>query len=127
MNVVAPEAIAYTTNLTFNFSNTLKDQPINLDDYSSANFVIDIDGQVYQGQPVDGTNSTTIIIGGIDRFINGSNPNRLVSNFYLTEPQKVVLYRIMKDLAIYTDSATITSDSDKLQQSLTALYTNYSG
>ena len=127
MNVVAPEAVSYSKSITFNFSNTLKDQPINMNDYVSSSFIIDIDGQVYQSAPSSDASATVTIIGGIDKFVNGSNPNRLASNFYITEPQKVTLYRIMKDLAIYTDSATITSNSDKLQQSLTALYYNYCG
>jgi len=127
MNLVAPEAVSHYTNLTFNFSNTLKDQPINLNDYSDSTFVIDIDGQVYQGSSSSGTSASVTIIGGVDKFINGSNPNRLASNFFITEPQKVVLYRIIKDLSIFTDSATIDSDSDKLQQSLNALYQNYCG
>jgi len=127
MNLVAPEAVSYYTNLTFNFSNTLKDQPINLNDYSDSTFIVDIDGQVYQGSSSGGTSASITIIGGVDKFINGSNPDRLASNFFITEPQKVVLYRIIKDLSIYTDSATISSDNDKLLQSLNALYQNYCG
>jgi hypothetical protein len=126
MNIVSPEAISYCKDMYFTFSKTLKDQRINLDDYSSYNFIIDITGVVYQGASVNPNSCTVCLIGGINMFAN-AKAVYTPSQYYITEQQKVTLYRVMRDLARYSDSSTITSDNDKLEQSLNALYLNYCG
>jgi hypothetical protein len=65
-------------------------------------------------------------MGGSDKFIN-EKVERLESTFYITEPQKLTLYKAIKELSKRTDSAVITSDNDKLEQSITALYRNFCG
>ena len=126
MNKVSPTALAYSKNLSFDFSNTLRDFEVNLDDYSQYIYIIDIDGEVYQSASADENSATVLIIGGTDKFIN-EKMNTLNSNFFITETQKTVLYKAMKELAKFYDSAQITSNSDKLEQSLNALYSNYCG
>ena len=126
MNTVSPLAVAYCRNLSFNFTNTLKEEQINYDDYMDYTFLIDVDGLVYQMNEANEMSAGIVIVGGVNKFVN-EKMERTVSNFFLTEPQKVVLYQIMKELSKYTDSAQITSDNDKLQQSLYALYKNYCG
>jgi hypothetical protein len=126
MNRVAPTAITYSTSLNFVFSKTLRGEKVDLNKYSTYTYVIDVDGSVYQGSPADEKNASICIIGGVNKFIN-SKTNTIYNNYYLTEQQKVTLYKVIKDLSIYTDSATITSDNDKLEQALTALYVNYCG
>ena len=124
MNKVDATAVSYRTNLTFSFSNTARGENVNLYDYSSFSFIIDVNGTVYQGSPATETNATVCIIGGLNKFVH-SRINTIHSNFYLTVQQKITLYKIMKDLASFTDSATISSDNDKLEQALTTLYSNY--
>lgn len=124
MNIVAPTAVSYSKNLNFDFSNTTRGEKVNLNSYNSYTFVIDVDGSVYQGVSANETNARICIIGGLNKFVN-SRLNTVYSNYYLTEQQKITLYKIMKDLAMYTDSATITSSHDKLEQALTTLYINY--
>ena len=126
MNVVSPEAVAYSKDLHFEFSKTYKDQKVNLDDYSSYTFIMDIDGSVYQGASANEQSAKVVLIGGINMFINGK-ATISPSNYYITEQQKITLYRIMRDLSKFSDSSTITSDNDKLEQSLNALYLNYCG
>lgn len=126
MQELSPEAIAYSKNLTFAFSNTFKDQDINLNNYSQFTFIIDIDGKVYQGATANEDSATIVIIGGIDQFVNAKS-NTVYSNFYITEQQKVTLYKVIKELARYTNTAVISSDNEKLEQSITALYNNYCG
>lgn len=126
MNKVSPLAVSYSNNLTFNFSGTLRNEKANLDDYSSSTYIIDVDGTVYQSAPATEQHAIVTIIGGVDRFLYSKSATQY-TNFFLTEPQKVVLYKIMRDLSNYTSSAVISSDNDKLEQALTSLYTNYCG
>ena len=126
MNLVSPEAISHSKNLNFDFSNTLRDEPVNFDDYSSYTYIIDVNGLIYQYAQANEDNANIVIIGGTDKFANEKMIS-LNSSFFVTETQKVTLYKIMKELAKFYDNASITSSSDKLQQSLNALYTNYCG
>lgn len=126
MNRVAPEAIAYSKNLNFDFSNTLRNDNINLDNYSNYTFIIDVDGSVYQSASADENSASIVIIGGVDKFAF-EKMERLQSNFFITETQKVTLYKTIKELSKFYDSAVITSNNDKLEQSLNALYSNYCG
>lgn len=126
MKIVSFAAISYSKNLTFNFSNTKRNENVNLSNYSSSNYVIDINGTVYLGSSPSEDSATITIIGGNDTFIN-EKATRLESNFYLSEPQKVVLYGIMREHCKWGDTAEITSDNDKLEQSLNALFRNYCG
>lgn len=126
MNKVAPSAVSYCTGLDFSFSNTTRGEIINLNDYSSFTFIIDVDGIIYQGASANEKSATVCIIGGLNKFVN-SKLNVPHSTYYITEQQKLTLYKIMKDLSKFTDSAKITANHDKLEQSLNALYFNYCG
>ena len=79
MNKVSPEAIAYSKNLSFDFSNTLRNQNINLNDYSNYTYIIDVDGIVYQASSANEDNASIVIIGGIDGFVY-EKMERLYSN-----------------------------------------------
>ena len=125
MNIVSPQAVSYSKNLGFTFSETLRNQPVNLSDYAAANYIIDVNGTIYQGAQPTEEQANIVIIGGDDRFIN-EKAERLSSNFFYTEPQKIVLYKILKEAAHYSASASITSDNDKLDIALNALYKNLS-
>ena len=126
MNICSPTSISYSKNLYFAFSFTLRNQTINLNDYASANYIIDVNGTCYASATPNEDSASVVIIGGIDKFIN-EKEQRMDIPFYLTEPQKIVLYKIIKDLSIYTTTAEIGSNSETLEQSLGALYENYIG
>ena len=83
MQELSPEAIAFSKNLTFAFSNTFKDENVDLNQYSSYTFIIDIDGKVYQGTTANEESASIVIIGGIDKFINAKS-NSVYSNYYIT-------------------------------------------
>ena len=126
MNRVAPEAIAYSRNLTFDFSNTLRSESVNLNNYSDYTYIIDVDGSVYQSADANEDSASIILIGGIDGFAY-EKMERIFTNFFITETQKVTLYKAIRELSKFYDSAKITSSNDKLEQSLNALYSNYCG
>jgi hypothetical protein len=125
MNLASPSALSYAKSLNFSFSNTKRNEPVNINRYSSASYVIDVNGNIYQGSG-GGESISVVIIGGDDTFVN-EKVNRVASTFYVTEAQKQTLYKIMKELSERSDEATISSDNDKLEQSLSALYRNYCG
>jgi hypothetical protein len=122
---MSPGALSYHKNLTFVFSNTLRNESIDISQYSS-DYIIAINGEVYSSGSASGDNATVVIIGGSDRFINEKS-ERLESTFYMSEPQKLTLYKAIKELSKRTDSANILSNNDKLEQSITALYRNFCG
>jgi len=126
MNQISPEAISFCKNLFFAFSGDLRNQSVDLNKYSSYTFIIDIDGTVYQGGSSNPDSATVVIIGGIDKFLY-STSQELHTNFYITEQQKITLYKIMREHSKFYDTAVITSDNDKLEQALISLYSNYCG
>ena len=125
MNLMSPGALSYHKNLTFNFSNTLRNETVDMNQFSSG-YVIAVNGEVYSSGSASGDDASVTIIGGSDRFIN-EKTERLSSSFYMSESQKLTLYKAIKELSKRTDSAVITSDNDKLEQSITALYRNFCG
>lgn len=126
MNSVSPEAVAHSRDLNFEFSETLRGENVSLNDYSDATYIIDLDGKIYQGASASEENATIIIIGGIDKFINEKIERQAV-NFYITEQQKLTVYKIIKELASFYQDAQISSSNETLQQSIIALYSNYVG
>lgn len=126
MNIVSPTAISYSKNLYFAFSFTLRNEPVDLNNFASANYIIDVNGTCYGSAAPTEESASIVIIGGIDKFIN-EKQERMDIPFFITEPQKVVLYKIIKDLSKYTTTAEIGSNSETLEQSLCALYENYIG
>lgn len=126
MNLISPEAVAHSKDLNFEFSNTLRGEKVRLENYSSATYVIDVDGNVYQGASANESSASIIIIGGIDKFIN-EKIQRPTINFYISEQQKLTIYKIVKELAAYYQDSTISSSNEMLDYSITALYNNYVG
>lgn len=126
MNTVSPEAVAHTKDLTFEFSETLRGEEVNLDDYSSATYVIDVNGTIYQGAPANEKEASIVIIGGKDTFIN-EKIERPEVGFYISEQQKLTIYKIMKELSRYYQDALISSSNENLQQCISALYANNCG
>lgn len=124
MNKVSAEAVAHSKNLSFTFSGNLRDENVNLDAFSGYTFIIDVNGTVYQGSNATDQNATVLIIGGVDEYIF-SKATSIVSNFFLTEQQKITLYKILRELSKFTNTANISSDNAKLEQAITSLYSNY--
>ncbi len=126
MNLVSLGAPSYSKNLEFSFSRTKRNEIINLNNYSSYNYILDINGNLYQGAQPGEDSATVLIIGGDDTFVN-EKAKRISSNYYISEPQRVALYAMMREHSTWGDSAEITcTNSDKLEQALHGLYKNYS-
>ena len=126
MKKISPEALAYCNSFTFTFSKTYKDENVYLENYSDYNFIIDVDGTVYQSKIANEKLATVVIIGGINKYANGKAIT-IDLNYYISEPQKITLYKIVRAISKYTDSASFDSDNEKLARNLQALYSNYCG
>lgn len=127
MNKISYDAPSYSTNISFNFSNSLRGEKVDLERFSSYTYVLDIDGTLYQGAQANENQASVCIIGGVNKFVNSKKPSGVYSNFYITEAQKVALYKIVKKMSEYSDSANITSNNDKLELAINSLYSNYCG
>lgn len=126
MNEISPEAVAHSKDLSFEFSKTLRGENIDINQFASATYVIDIDGKVYQGASANEQQASIIIIGGVDKFIN-EKIERTSVNFYISEQQKLTIYKIIKELANYYQDSSISSSNELLEQAVSALYSNYIG
>lgn len=126
MNKVGPNALRYSKNISFTFTYTLRGERVNLNRYASYTFIIDVDGSIYQGASANQSSATVVLVGGINKFIN-SKTISTPSNYYMSEQQKVTLYKAVRAMAEYSDSTVITSENPKLEQAINALYTSYCG
>lgn len=124
MRRVDPSAIISGLKYTFEFTFTLRNETVDINSYE-CNYIIDIDGSIYEKNPTS-SDIKIKIVGGIDTFIN-EKETRATLNFFLTDGQKIVLYRIIREISKKTDSAIIEANQEKLMTFLQSLYTNYCG
>ncbi|CAB5221170.1 hypothetical protein UFOVP247_98 [uncultured Caudovirales phage] len=122
--VVGPAYVARSMNIAFSISGTLRNESVEISKLGT-NFVIGLDGAIYKNSEPSPTSATVMLVGGDDTFIN--EKNKRAGKFYMTERQKVTLYAILKNVALMSDTAQITSDHPVLQQIAYATYFNYCG
>ena len=125
MNAVSPNLIGAYQKLLFNFSFTLRNQAVNLDSFTT-NYVLDVDGLIYEKNSNVTDVCSVTIVGGIDAFMF-EKELRAPVNFFITDAQRVVIYRIMKALSRNTDTAQVDANQDTLLTFLQALYSNLCG
>ena len=126
MQEVSPLAVSHSKNLTFDISRTLRDQYVDLNQYSSYSYIIDVDGKVYQSGSVSNDQASVILIGGVSNFVNEKVTR--AGTFYITQAQKAVIYTIIRDLAQFSNDSQISSSNcDELDICVSALYNNYIG
>lgn len=124
--MVAPASIPVgAQSLYFAFTYTKKGESIDLSAYN-CNFIIDVNGDVYQIDSLDSENVTIVLVGGIDQFV-GAPPKMSAVNFYITESQKITLYAILRAFAKANDGGTVDSNSEDLYLLVKSLYDNYRG
>lgn len=124
-SIVGPALVAGSKNLYFKLSATQRNEKYNITTDFEGNFVIDIDGTIYQLTEPQPDTAAITIVGGIDTFIGEKQPRPSV--FYLTQNQKVTLYKICKEVARLTDKAQLHSDNTILDHLITNTYSNYVG
>lgn len=117
--------VARSTNITFETSQTLRNEVVNIDQFNT-DFVIDINGAIYKlSEPMDGQ-ATVTIVGGLDTFVNEKIYREPLP--YLTQLQKNTLYSILKELATFTDAATVQCSNDTIiDDFINSAYFNFCG
>lgn len=125
MNIVFPSDLSRATSYTFNFTYTLRGEPVNLGQLS-GDVILDVNGAFYQkGQASD---SITIdVIGGIDKYIHAKSSTTPYP-FYISQAQKISLYNLMRSaVAGKSTDIQITSNNESLESFITHLYLNFKG
>jgi D-arabinose 1-dehydrogenase-like Zn-dependent alcohol dehydrogenase len=125
MNQVSATKIAKAKNLYFKTTDTPRGTKLDLNSLG-GNYVIDIDGTVYEISESSGESASITIVGGIDTFVNEKKYRPYVT--YLTQRQKMVLYSILKELAQNTIKAEVSAGDNTMIDSLVkSVYRNYCG
>ena len=125
MDQVSPTKIAKAKNLYFKTTDTPRGTKLDLSSLG-GNYVIDIDGTVYEISESSGESASITIVGGIDTFVNEKKYRPYVT--YLTQRQKMVIYGILKELAQNTIKAEVSAGDNTMIDSLVkSVYRNYCG
>ena len=123
-SIVGPELVSRFTNLYFSTSKHLRNEDVILANIK-GNYVIDIDGKIYENSPGNDDHATITLVGGYDTFTHAKTKE--VPKFYMTERQKITIYNILKAVSRRTDHAEIASDVEILDLIVNATYKNYCG
>jgi hypothetical protein len=125
MQQASPNKVAKAKNLYFKTTDTPRGQNINKASLG-GNYVIDVDGSIYEVSAAEGETAAITIIGGIDTFVSEKQYRPYV--FYLTQRQKITIYNILREIATVTDKAQIhAAENELLDHLLTNTYSNYCG
>ena len=125
MNQVSASKIAKAKNLYFKTTDTPRGTKLDLSSLG-GNYVIDVEGTVYEISESSGESASITIVGGIDTFVNEKKYRPYVT--YLTQRQKMVIYGILKELAQYTIKAEVSAGDNTMIDSLVkSVYRNYCG
>ena len=123
-DIVGPGAVGSCKNLYFKLTDTYRDEDIDPAS-QGGNFVIDKDGTIYKiGDPQPNSAAITVI-GGKDTFSH--EKQKRPDTFYITQRQKVTLYKILSELASKTNKAELHSDNTTLEHLVCSVYANYCG
>jgi hypothetical protein len=109
---------------TVNFTYTLRNEPVDFNQLS-GDVVLDINGTFYQkNEPSD---SITIdVVGGIDKYLHAQS-DITAYPFYMTNPQKVAFYNLMRLVSNQNRDIEINSNNASLEAFLQNLYNNFMG
>lgn len=122
-SIVGPTLVSRNNTISFSITDTLRNEAVDIGAID-CNYVIAIDGTIYQNQEASGS-AKVVLVGGNDTFINEKQQRE--PRFYMTERQRQVLYSIMRSLANRTYTAQVSSDVPVLDQIAQATYKNYCG
>ena len=108
-------------NLTFEFTNTLRNQQVDLNAVG-GNFVIDINGLIYVNGTPPRDSATIMIVGGLSTFINEKVYREPTS--YMTIQQQRTVSKILRKLGIFYTDANVTSSNNALSNFVNQAYFN---
>ena len=123
-DIVGPGTVARCKNLYFSISDTERGDTVDVGSLS-GNFAIQIDGSIYKISEPPQDSAAITVVGGRDTFVNEKQYRPY--SFYITQRQKVTIYKIMKELSQVTNTAQLHSDNELLDQLILNTYANYCG
>lgn len=122
MTTVSPETVARSVKtLTLKLAKTFQDESVNLRSIG-GNYAIDLNGYIHQNSK-HGTSCTVVFVGGDDRFAHEKTKREGMP--YLTQPQRVALAAIMRNLARLNIRANIECDVESLYNEAVGLFGAY--
>lgn len=121
---VGSALVARYDNLYFSTTKTLRNETVNIAEVN-ANYVINVDGTIYENKPSTGQHATITLVGGYDTFVHSKSKE--TPKFYMTERQKVTIYNILNSLSKRIDTAEIAADNEILDLIVSATYRNFCG
>ena len=125
MDKVGPGKVAQAKNLYFKTSEDPRGTKVNIQGLG-GNYVIDIDGAIYEVSASSGESAAITIVGGVDTFVNEKQYRPY--SFYLTQRQKLSIYEILRELSQVTVKAQLSAgDNEILDFLVTNTYSNYCG
>lgn len=114
------EQISKIKNLRFEFTNTLRNQDIDLNSVS-GDFIINTNGLIYV-KNIPKKNATIVLVGGLSTFVNEKIYRE--PSPYITIPQQQTLVRILKRLGVMYSDATVNSSNNALNNFVNEMYFN---
>jgi len=125
MNKIGPGKVAQAKNLYFKTSGDPRGTKVDIQALG-GNYVIDIDGAIYEISAASGDSAAITIVGGVDTFVNEKQYRPY--SFYITQRQKLSIYEILRELSQVTVEAQLSAgDNEILDFLVTNTYSNYCG
>lgn len=124
MKIVFASDLYRAGTYNVNFTYTLRNEAVDLSQLS-GDVILDINGSFYQkNEPSD--TITIDVIGGIDKYIYAQSEITPYP-FYMTNPQKVAFYNLMRLVSNQSRDVEINSNNASLEGFLQNLYNNFRG
>lgn len=121
LKAASADQICKIKNLRFEFTNTLRNQIVDLNSVG-GNFVIDINGLIYVNGSIPKDSATVMLVGGLSTFINEKVYREPIS--YMTIPQQRTVIKILRKLGIFYSDATVDSSNNALSNFVNQAYFN---
>lgn len=127
LSKVSPQKVSINAkNFTINFSNTKRDEKIEISRYDT-NYFLDTNGTLYEKQLRTVDSVKVIVVGGDHRFLFQKDTSE-EPEIYITPPQIKAIKEMMKYLSYSGgEYPTISSDSEYLQNLINSYYYNFRG
>ena len=121
LKAASADQVCKVKNLTFEFTNTLRNQSVNLNSVG-GNFVIDINGLIYINGTVPSESATVTLVGGLSTFINEKVYREPTT--YMTIQQQRTVSKILRKLGVFYTNANVDSSNKALSNFINQCYFN---
>lgn len=121
LSQVSPQKVSMNArNFIINFSNTRRDEKININSYNT-NYFLDTNGVLYEKAIRSVQTTSVVVVGGDHRFLHQKN-NSEEPEIYITPPQIITIKEMMRHLSYSGGEYPNIESSDEYLQNLTLNY-----